>query len=1512
MNFQKLRVNLEAIQAAEARDVRHDMVRIGSLQVSSRGLTSPTGTSYELTLDDFVLVPGGELGKGSSGAVYKAVDRRTGRTVALKEIKVTSSTSQKEIRRELETLYASDASHPGMVDFYGAFYHEGSVFIAMECLDGSLDRLPQPMPTDILARVARSVLQGLTYLHRQRHLIHRDIKPSNVLYSCRSGEIKISDFGISSSLDGTCDNAQTFVGTVTYMSPERLKGEQYAFAADVWSFGLVVAEMALGTSPYRHLFKRGDTTEARFWALLQHLSEDGPAVPLPSSMDPLLTDFIESCLQKDPEARRTCAALLNHAFLQAVQPEADDTEQIRLWLQANAPQSAASSSAVAPHEPAPSERISEGRSNAGVEEVPAAGAASGARAGDETGTSSVASTTLSLDEELQRLLRRLLPTPSFFLQVPVPRCCGGGDAAFVVGLLLISIASSPPLCLVLLSQVYLFSSFYLVANGNDSTQLVPIHPDNWHFIAESLNALMFTRLSGIIVAGPDHLYDTWNELPIQVVSAAFHDNLLQSTCLPLAPSSSEAGSGDGDSSSDLEGWKRTCQAVSAKGSEVDGDILQFNKGLSRRQTLGGDCKLEAASSTKPLLVDIRVRELLPKLKENFKDISDYIAFFYPVPSINEKLTSKKKLQRLDAVIHSLLIGAMKFDDEEFKRKRLAARAAYLKKRTAQQQAAAAAAVEERINEMEQGLIPKSITEAVVLAQRTQEVSVAKGLVTAAAAPLLPEALQQGQEGASTIRQHVKKEEGYILDEKVIAERVAAHDYTPPPSEEELQRQALARLQEQQENLQKQRRSLPIYRVRDEMLALIRDNPVIVVVGETGSGKTTQLLQYMYEEEMHVTTLPEKTEAGESAAQQRQELRLICTQPRRIAAVSVAERVAQEVGCRCGGVVGYKVRFDDRSGPHTKILFVTDGIMLKEFTNDPSLESVAAIMIDEAHERSLNSDILLGLLRDVVRRNSRLRVIIASATINADRFRQFFGGAPVFTVTGRTYPVETFYTEEPVADYVTEAAQTAMGIHLERPLPGDILIFLPGQDAIEACVETIRQLAEDGGESIRPPLLLPIFSSLPPKEQALIYEPTPPDIRKIVVATNIAETSITIDGVVYVIDCGLCKQNYYNPRTATEELRVVPISQASAMQRAGRAGRTQPGECYRLYTSYTFRNELPPDTVPEVMRCAMSTVVLQLKVLGIDNLLQFDFLDPPSTASLEVALDQLFLLGAMKADGKLTVTGRRMAEFPLEPSWSKALIRSCKLGCARHMAMAASMLTLESIFVNSREARERQKADGAKDVFFAAGNGDVAGLVHLMESWLRCSSPAKAMEFCRKYSVQHRSMLRARDVLDQILATMDRVGLELGPGSAPYDATEDIDGLGPAPPPSLLHVEHLTKALLSGFFYNVARLESDRRTYTVVRPLESSLPDAYGDERAEGNGVEIHPTSFLFRAGMSKEKISGGPPMVEKAAGPAVLRERPSLVVFTALRHTKKRYMAAPQNYFEREMLEDAPRKRQRV
>lgn len=439
----------------------------------------------------------------------------------------------------------------------------------------------------------------------------------------------------------------------------------------------------------------------------------------------------------------------------------------------------------------------------------------------------------------------------------------------------------------------------------------------------------------------------------------------------------------------------------------------------------------------------------------------------------------------------------------------------------------------------------------------------------------------------------------------------------------------------------QRQSLPIYKLRDELIKAVSDNQILIVIGETGSGKTTQITQYL-------------SESGFTARG-----KIGCTQPRRVAAMSVAKRVSEEFGCRLGQEVGYTIRFEDCTSPETLIKYMTDGMLLRECLIDPDLQTYSCIMLDEAHERTIHTDVLFGLLKQAVQKRAELKLIVTSATLDAVKFSQYFFEAPIFTIPGRTFPVEILYTREPETDYLDASLITVMQIHLNEP-PGDILLFLTGQEEIDTACEILYERMKSMGPDVPELIILPVYSALPSEMQTRIFEPAPPGSRKVVIATNIAETSLTIDGIYYVVDPGFVKQKVYNSKTGMDSLVVTPISQAQAKQRAGRAGRTGPGKTYRLYTERAYRDEMLATPVPEIQRTNLASTVLQLKAMGINDLLNFDFMDAPPVESLIMALEQLHSLSALDDEGLLTRLGRRMAEFPLEPSLSKMLIMSVHL------------------------------------------------------------------------------------------------------------------------------------------------------------------------------------------------------------------------------------------------------------
>lgn len=588
-----------------------------------------------------------------------------------------------------------------------------------------------------------------------------------------------------------------------------------------------------------------------------------------------------------------------------------------------------------------------------------------------------------------------------------------------------------------------------------------------------------------------------------------------------------------------------------------------------------------------------------------------------------------------------------------------------------------------------------------------------------------------------------------------------------------------------EKLQDDRKLLPIYAYREELLQAVNDHQILVIVGETGSGKTTQIPQYLHEAGY--------TKRG----------KIGCTQPRRVAAMSVAARVAQEMGVKLGHEVGYSIRFEDCTSEKTILKYMTDGMLLREFLGEPDLAGYSVMMVDEAHERTLSTDVLFGLVKDIARFRPDIKLLISSATLDAEKFSDYFDAAPIFKIPGRRYPVEIHYTKSPEADYLEAAIVTVLQIHVTQA-GGDILVFFTGQEEIEAAEEILKHRTRGLGTKIAEMVICPIYANLPSDMQAKIFEPTPEGARKVILATNIAETSLTIDGIKFVIDPGFCKQKSYNPRTGMESLIVTPISKASALQRSGRAGRTGPGKCFRLYTAWSYQNEMEDNTIPEIQRTNLSNVVLMLKSLGINDLINFDFMDPPPAETLMRALEQLYALGALNDRGELTKLGRRMAEFPLDPMLSKMIVSSDKYKCSEEIITISAMLSVGSaIFYRPKD--KQVHADNARMNFHAGNVGDHIALLKVYETWKETNF---STQWCYENYIQVRSMKRARDIRDQLEGLLERVEIE--------------------PSTNLNDLESIKKAITSGYFYHTSKLQKNGSYRTVKNPQI----------------VHIHPSSGL--------------------------------------------------------------------
>uniref|UniRef100_A0A8D2C130 RNA helicase n=1 Tax=Sus scrofa TaxID=9823 RepID=A0A8D2C130_PIG len=558
-----------------------------------------------------------------------------------------------------------------------------------------------------------------------------------------------------------------------------------------------------------------------------------------------------------------------------------------------------------------------------------------------------------------------------------------------------------------------------------------------------------------------------------------------------------------------------------------------------------------------------------------------------------------------------------------------------------------------------------------------------------------------------------------------------------------------------EAVEQQRRSLPIFQARGQLLAQLRNLDSAILIGETGSGKTTQIPQYLYEGGI-----------GRQAV-------IAVTQPRRVAAISLATRVSDEKRTELGKLVGYTVRFDDVTSDNTKIKFLTDGMLLREAISDSLLRKYSCVILDEAHERTIHTDVLFGVVKAAQRRRKEL------------------GKLPL----------------------------------KEAPCSQDILVFLTGQEEIEAMSRTCRDIAKHLPDGCPSMLVLPLYASLPYAQQLRVFQGAPKGCRKVIIATNIAETSITITGIKYVVDTGMVKAKKYNPDSGLEVLAVQRVSKTQAWQRTGRAGREDSGVCYRLYTEDEFE-KFDKMTVPEIQRCNLASVMLQLLAMRVPDVLTFDFMSKPSPEHIQAAIAQLELLGALdRKDDQLTLTpmGRKMAAFPLEPRFAKAILLSPTFHCTEEMLTIVSLLSVDSVLYSPPSRRDEVQSARKK---FMASEGDHITLLNIYRAFRNTGGNK---DWCKENFVNSKNMMLVAEVRAQLRDICLKMSMPI------------LSSRG--------DMERIRRCLAHSLFMNSAELQPDGSYATT----DTHQP------------VAIHPSSALFHC-------------------------KPACVVYTELLFTNKCYM----------------------
>ena len=613
------------------------------------------------------------------------------------------------------------------------------------------------------------------------------------------------------------------------------------------------------------------------------------------------------------------------------------------------------------------------------------------------------------------------------------------------------------------------------------------------------------------------------------------------------------------------------------------------------------------------------------------------------------------------------------------------------------------------------------------------------------------------------------------------------------------------------------KGLPICEHREEILALLKKNDVVIVCGDTGSGKTTQLPKMAME-----------LGRGKNGR------RIACTQPRRLAAVTVAERVAEELKSPVGGIIGYQHRFARRMSEETRVKFMTDGVLLAETRSDPLLRAYDTIIVDEAHERSLNVDFLLGILKRILEKRRDLKVIVSSATLDTERFSQFFGGAPTLSIPGRLFPIEIQYREPPDGEEADLPREISAAI---RTLPprDDVLVFLPGERDIRETADYLQR-----SQFHRDDETIPLLASLPAAEQQRAFRPS--QKRRVILATNVAETSVTIPGIRAVVDSGLARISRYVHRTQVQRLQIEPVSQASARQRAGRCGRLGPGTCIRLYSEKDFESR-EAYTPPEVLRSSLAGVILTMLDLRLGNIENFPFIDPPRPTMIREGLRELLELGAIRHDADhdiaLTATGRKLARIPVEPRLARMLLAASQFATLPSALPIVAAMSCDD--PRRRPVDEKEKADQAHAQFRVPGS-DFLGTLKLWKWWDEKSkelSQTQLRKLAPKTYLSYPKMREWRDLVRQLTDLSKRLGLDI-----------ESDNGGP---------DALHRALLTGLLARIGHLDPETNDYRGAHALRFALhpSSVLGKRRSSARPPRQSGNKALGQSGNSPEWIVAG-------------------------------------------------------